>query len=152
MAKPERRRRVQKMGNTLKLTEEARRKFLVHLEHTGSVIGSATAIGVTRQACYACRMEDPWFAQEWEEAVAMYKERLVEALEAEADRRGHQGVRRDIYWQGVVVGTKLEYSDRLLVERLHALAPDKYKQRVASEQTGPDGGPLVVEHRYGKSE
>jgi hypothetical protein len=56
------------------------------------------------------RKADPVFAEQWEDVT----EHAIDDLEAEARRRGLQGIPKPIVYQGMVTGTYTEYSDRLL--------------------------------------
>jgi hypothetical protein len=94
-------------------------------------IGRAAAdAGVDRRTVQRWAAADPAFADAMEDARATY----VERLEAEADRRGVEGVEKPVGWyKGEAGGTVREYSDSLLVTRLKALAPDRYADRVNVE-------------------
>ncbi len=48
-------------------------------------------------------------------------------LTDEVDARGRDGVEVPVYFNGEIVGTRLLYSDRLLLARLRALRPDLYR-------------------------
>jgi hypothetical protein len=84
--------------------------FLKHLERTGNFNASAGVIDVVPRALYAAMKRDPKFAA----AVEAAKNRSVYEIEMELRRRGLDGVEEEIYHNGVVVGTKIRYSDRLL--------------------------------------
>lgn len=68
----------------------------------------------------------------------------TDALEDEAVRRAHEGVLKPVFQQGKEVGHVREYSDALMVTMLKARRPEKFKDRVASEVSGKDGGPVRV--------
>ena len=89
----------------------------------GFVNQSAKKIGVSRVAVYKLAKRDPEFKAAWEEAL----EEHVELLEAEADSRAVEGVDRPVTYQGKITAHYKEYSDVLLMFRLKALAPEKYR-------------------------
>ena len=98
--------------------------FIERLRETGHVSGSASEAGIVRSQLYRKRDEDEGFRAAWDEALNDY----VEALEKEADRRGYLGVDKPVFYKGDVVGTVKEYSDTLMIFRLKALNPDKYRE------------------------
>jgi hypothetical protein len=109
-------------------------------EH-GNVTLAARSIGLSRQALYQAREQDPEFAAAWEEAVESY----IDLLEAECDRRAVHGVRQPVLYKGAVVDVDYRaYSDSLLMFRLKALRPDKYRERAAVQHLGKDDGPIVI--------
>lgn len=55
--------------------------------------------------------------------------KAIERPEAEADRRGHTGFPEPVFYEGVHVADRTKYSDGLLMFRLKALAPEKYRER-----------------------
>ena len=97
---------------------------------TGVPIQAALNIsGYKRRTVYDWRRDDESFRQQWEDAVAQ----AVEALEAEADRRGVEGTLKPVFYQGEECGQIREYSDTLLIFRLKALAPSKYRENIKQE-------------------
>src|SRR3990167_4460043 len=80
---------------------------------------------IDRRKVYDWRQEDPDFEAELTKAAGIY----VEKLEAEADRRGVEGIDKGVFYLGDKVATEKQYSDTLLIFRLKALAPDKYRER-----------------------
>jgi hypothetical protein len=135
---------VKAMGPLPALTAETKRRVLEKLERCGFIVTACAGI-VTDRTFYLWRRADPDFAAAAEAAVARY----VESLEQEADRRAVEGVPRGIYYKGQLVATEREYSDSLLMFRLKALAPERYRER--QEVTGPNGGPqeVVIKVIYG---
>lgn len=116
-------------------------KFLDTFARFGIVLMAAKAAGVSRQTPYDWYDADPVFRAGWISA----KESATDLMEAEAFRRGIQGVERPVFGsrpgEGTVeVGAIREYSDRLLEMMLKANRPDKYRER--HEITGKDGGPI----------
>lgn len=101
----------------------ARRRFLDALAESGSVRAAATASGRARGVWLAMRSRDPAFAKAWDEALDAY----VELLEAEADRRAVGGEDEPIFYGGKQVGARTRASDSLLMFRLKALKPQRYR-------------------------
>lgn len=87
-------------------------------------------------------LEDEDFKDKFEKCVKI----AIGVLEDEARRRAIVGVDKPVYYQGRRVGRVREYSDTLLIVLLKAHAPEKYKDRVASELTGFNGGPIQTEN------
>lgn len=85
-----------------------------------------------RSTVYEWREQDPEFAKAWDEAV----DAAVEAMEAEADRRALEGVDEPVFHNGEEVGSRKRYSDTLLIFRLKALRPEKYRERVDANVRG----------------
>ncbi len=56
------------------------------------------------------------------------KEKIEKRVGA-ADRRGYTGYPDPVFYEGVHVADRMRYSDQLLMFRLKALAPEKYRER-----------------------
>jgi hypothetical protein len=97
--------------------------FLNLLSEGVSVCEACERAGIPRRSAYARRSADKVFADLWDESLRM----AADTLEGEADRRGRDGWGEDVYYRGQVVGKRQRYSDRMLMFRLKALKPDKYK-------------------------
>ncbi len=110
-------------------TEKARETFLEALTNTCNVTDACKAANIGRQTAYAWRESDEAFALAWAGAL----EEAVDALEKEAWRRAHDGTDKPIVYQGVVTGTYREYSDRLMEILLKAHRPEKYIERLRTE-------------------
>ena len=104
---------------------------MLALGETGSPTAAQERSGYDRVSAYNLKKSDPAFAEGWEAAV----DRYVEKLEREADRRGVEGWDEPHFGslgsgEGTgVVGYVRRHSDLLLIFRLKALAPDKYRER-----------------------
>lgn len=107
-------------GKTVR-TDRARQRFLATLEETCNVSESARKAGFGRATAYAWRDDDHEFAKLWDEAEQV----AVDKLEKVA-------------WERATAGN----SDRMLELLLKAHRPEKFKDRIASELTGKDGGPI----------
>ena len=99
--------------------------FLSAYAQTGGIQSAAAVVGVDRRRHYNWLREDPEYAERFADA----QQQFIELMEAEADRRGALGVDEPVFQGGKQVGTKRKYSDTLLMFRLNASAPDKYKYR-----------------------
>ncbi|API59627.1 hypothetical protein BSL82_10110 [Tardibacter chloracetimidivorans] len=127
---------------TVKRTPEKEIAFLAALASTCSVAKACKAAGIeSRNTVYTWRAEDPDFARRWEEA----KKLGADVLEDEAVRRAHDGTEEPVFYQGEATGTIQRYSDTLLIFLLKGAKPDVYKDRVAAEHSGPNGGPIEVD-------
>ncbi len=123
-----------------RITHPRKRAFLSEYSLTGSITWSADKAEIARRTHYDWLDADPDYVQ----AFADAQERYCEKLESEADRRAVDGTEKPVFYQGVVAGYVREYSDTLLMFRLKALAPDKYKDRSQQENTGT----VKHEHRH----
>jgi hypothetical protein len=124
--------------NAAPVRATARRRFLNVLAETGSVRAAAAASGRTRTAWISLRARDPAFAALWEQAQDAY----VELLEAEADRRAVRGEEEPVFSYGKQVGMRSRTSDSLLMFRLKALRPRRYR---GAEEESAAAEPLTVE-------
>jgi hypothetical protein len=124
------------------------RAFLAAFRETCSKTKAAQSAGIQRQMHYRWMKED----QQYAEAFDAAQEQAIAVLEDEAIRRSVDGVREPIFWKGVECGYKLVYSDGLLQFMLKAARPDRYRERVTQEHTGPDGAPIAVEVSFVKPE
>ncbi len=116
--------------NLTRFTRKKRREFLGLLADGEDVVDAADAIGMTRQALYLRRRKDDAFAADWAGAVQHGDQVKLAAMEREADRRGQEGVLDPVYYKGKVVGAVRRYSDNLLMFRMKAIAPNKYRERM----------------------
>lgn len=113
-------------------TMEDKRKhiFLRLLAETCNIKLAAEAAGYkTTAVINRLRKTDAAFEEAFQEAV----EAAADMLEAEAVRRGKQGVIKKVWFKGEPVGEEIVYSDSLLAMLLKAAKPDKYAER--SKQT-----------------
>lgn len=118
-------------GKTVR-PDRAREKFLEVLAQSCNVSAACRAAGVGRTTVYQWRDAEPEFAAAWKAA----EEEAADRLEAEAWRRGVEGVDRPIVYQGEITDTFKEYSDRMLEILLKGHRPDKYVDRIKAEHSG----------------
>lgn len=122
----------------MKIPQSAWNNLLDILRETGHITNSCALAGIKRVTLYAHRRADEKFEERFKEA---HQEGLT-LLEDHAVQRATQGVTRDVYYQGEVVGTLTEYSDTLLQFLLSA-NDNKYRRK--QELTGADGQPLLYQ-------
>lgn len=100
--------------------------FLHFLSETGRVRHSAQLAGFKdADALYYRRKHDADFSKAWDEAL----DRAGDKFEDEAVRRAVQGVPKDVYYKGEVVGQEQQYSDGLLAKLMDGAKRDKYQPR-----------------------
>lgn len=114
----------------IRFEDEQRERFLTALRVGDSVIASARLAGVSRAVVYQHKAANPGFAAAWEEAEAEGVDYLVDRYERALDTRAVDGWLEPVFWQGQVAGAKRKFSDTLLLARLRALAPHKYRDNV----------------------
>ncbi len=106
----------------------------------GNVTKACETVKVSRNAIYDWREKDPEFAVAWERA----KQLGLEGLEDEAVRRAFSGFDEKVFFNGHCVDTITRYSDTLMVFLLKGGKPEKYRERVQNEISGPNGGPVSI--------
>ena len=111
------------MANRITRTDKKDEKFFKALAE-GAAVGTACAeAGYKRRTVYDYRAGCEEFSNRWDEAV----ETAVELLEVEADRRAVEGTLKPVFHRGEVCGHIRVFSDNLLMFRLKALRPQKYR-------------------------
>jgi hypothetical protein len=109
------------------------RAFLSCLAKTGNVTKACKLAKIAdRSSVYNARKAFPDFAAAWDDA----KEQAADALEAEAHRRGVNGVKRPVYQGGELVGYTTEYSDTLLIFLMKGANPEKFRERYEVKHGG----------------
>jgi hypothetical protein len=127
------------LGAGLRAREQRRRQLFLEALATGaSITAAARAAGVDRRTPYKWRDGHAAFDEAW----VSHLEAGTDALEDEARRRAHDGVKRPIYHAGKRVGFVTEHSDQLMMFILRARRPEKYRERQTIEHSGPDGEPI----------
>ena len=114
---------VQKAG----VFNQAKKRKVIELveKNGGNYAAAAASVGVSPATINYHTKNDPVF----KERLEMAKLKACEAVEESITHRGIEGVDKDIYFKGEVVGTEKQYSDTLLMERARALMPEKYGKR-----------------------
>jgi hypothetical protein len=101
-----------------------KRRFLKKLAECGQIREACELAGV------GCNQVKRWRNHPaFEEKVQQARNEAIEKLETEADRRGCAGYDDPVFYEGAHVGDRTLYSDQLLMMRLKALAPEKYRDR-----------------------
>jgi hypothetical protein len=121
--------------------------FLEAFRKTGTIWGAARAVGISREAVYDWKENDPEFAQAFQEA----DEEVTELLESTAIQRAVEGVSQPVVYKGRVVRDKdgqaiearREHSDALLMFLLRARRPEKYTH-YAGDRAEHDKEPLTI--------
>jgi hypothetical protein len=116
-----------------------KKRYLEYYAKFGLVYTCAKLAGISPKTIQLWRVKDVSFA----ELEAAAKLQYIEKMEEEADRRGMSGVEKPVYQGGRRVGVVKEFSDTLLIFRLKAMDPKKYRERL--EMTGEGGGPIKTE-------
>ena len=127
-------------SRAFKIKHQKKKAFLEAYKNTGNVSVAARASGIERYRFYNWLESDPEFLKASRDA----EEAATERMEAEAVRRAVQGTEKGIYHQGVKVDIVKEYSDLLLIFLMKARAPQKYRENMKIEASGPNGGPIEV--------
>lgn len=124
---------------TERRTKAAKKRFLAAFARSGVIATACDKAKVGRTSVFLWRKSDP----EFDQAVVEATEEFVEVMEAEADRRGRDGVDEPILHRGEIVTHVRRYSDTLLIFRLKALKPEKYCERQRIEQVKEHDGPKI---------
>jgi hypothetical protein len=136
------------MAGDLSKTQQLKKAaFLAAYAEVGNVTRAAEIAKVDRSMHYYWMANDPDYKDQFREA----ENRANDRLEQEARRRAVEGLRRLKFGKD---GRPLidpetgqpyyehEYSDTLLIFLLKGAMPEKYKERVSAEHSGPGGGPI----------
>ncbi len=117
---------------TVSALDTRKAKWLEAFDREGTVFTACKESGVARSTVYNWRQQDEAFAIAWHDV----EEATTERMEREAFRRSVEGVKRDIYHQGQVVGQERQFSDVLLIFMLKARRPERYRDNVKIEHGG----------------
>lgn len=121
-------------GRIAAMTEDQKVKFLNALLATGLEATAARAAGCTVHMVKKERDMDPGF----DNLASNYMEAFNDTLEAEAIRRGRDGVDEPVFYKGEEVSSITRYSDTLLAKLLTGRRPDTYgnKQEISTKGDG----------------
>jgi hypothetical protein len=134
------------MAQGRKTSEPQKELFLAGIASGLTVVEAARKAGSSIPPLYELRHADAAFAAAWLDAKTRGEVAMLERLEIEADRRAVDGFDEPVFHEGKVVGKKRRYSDTLLIFRLKALAPKRYREGL--EISGPGGGPIETVYRW----
>ena len=109
------------------LPADARDMLLEIVARTGRPHEAAEALGYAPSSYVKTLTADPVFAASIQACI----DRYVERLEQVADERAIDGWEEPVYQQGILAGKITKYDHNLLVRRLEALAPGRYKKNVS---------------------
>ena len=132
-----------KIGRGRRKTEAQKQKFLEAFREICIVTTAAKMAGMCAKTVYNIRDRDPVFRAAMEEV----EYEVQDKIETEIRRRAMEGVDKPIFYQGKVVGTVKEYSDRLIELLAKGHMKDRYGDQSKVEMTGKDGTPLVPDDR-----
>jgi hypothetical protein len=127
------------------VTDNARAVFLTELEQGASLTKAAQVAGFDRRSFQRLRFDPDGGLTEFGQQVAEAVEAGTDTLIDEAKRRAADGYEKPVYQGGVLVGHVREYSDQLLIFLIKKRDPS-YRENHQVQLTGPDGGPVRVEH------
>jgi len=111
--------------------DERKAEFLKKLATCGNLQVACRALSVSTVTIHRARKYDGAFAEAYDEAMLA----AHWTWEAEAVRRGVEGIEKPIYYKGELVDTIKEYSDQLLIFLLKGAFPERYRERVDIKQT-----------------
>ncbi len=132
-----------------KTSQPKKRRFLEAYARSGYVSKACQEVGISRRTFYDWLKADETFATD----VKLAEAELLDRLEQEADRRALEGLPRKKFTKSgdPIIDPETsrqyverEYSDTLLIFRMKALAPEKYRDTFKHEHSGPDGGPIPI--------
>ena len=116
--------------------------FLNTFAQTGNLMLSCRAANIGRSAIYDYLERNvDGFANRYADA----EKEACEALEAEAYRRGVQGVEEPVHYQGERVDTIRKYSDTLLIFLMKGRMPYKYRDNWEGEAPPPGGSRALAQ-------
>jgi hypothetical protein len=113
-------------------------EFLSVLRLSGNVSEAERKTGIRKRDMYGIRDTSPERLKEWTEAL----EDATNSLITEATRRARDGVTEDVWYNGDVVGSKIRYSDTLLMFLIKGQCPQYATER--REISGPNGGAIPI--------
>lgn len=121
-------------------TNIKKQQFLESFKQLRYITDACNAIDIDRGTYYKWMENDPDFVAEKAKADQYILEHYIER---EIDRRGIDGIDRELTYQGRKTGDTIkEYSDNLLMFRAKALAPDKYRDNPKVDVSG------TIAHTY----
>jgi hypothetical protein len=144
--------RKRRLSRALTRTGSWRGKFLAALAQSGNITESCRVAAVHRSTAHEYYKTDPKFAAMWDEALDVFADRL----EAHVDQLVFEGMKRKKFDKGAPIIDKstgeqyveVEYPIPLIITRLKAVRPDKYRDNAHVEHAGAvkhvhDARPLV---------
>ena len=105
--------------------------FIAALTENGVVSKACEAAEIDRRTAYRWRKDDPDLAEQWEDALETFADKIEDA----ARQRAVDGWDENVTSNGKVIGTKHVYSDSLLLALLKAKRPSQYRERQSLDVT-----------------
>ncbi len=116
-----------------KFVGKHKRWFLKALRQLGGQkVKAARVLGFPMDLINRAMDRGPHFCCDVESVI----EEIGEELLTEGIRRAKDGVERDVYHQGEIVGTETYYSDSLLIPLLKGVLPERFKEKSELKITG----------------
>jgi hypothetical protein len=112
-------------------TDANKNRLLDAIATTGNLKRACEQTGISAGSHYSWLKRDPAYAAAYEDAA----NEAADMLEAEAFRRGHDGVDKPVFYQGEECGYVREYSDGLLTLLLKARRPTVFGDKIKQEIT-----------------
>lgn len=120
--------------------------FFEELGKFGNTSRAAEVSGISRVAVYQRLQTDDAFAKRYEEAKA----HGLEGVEDEALRRATKGVETPVFYMGEKVATVTTFSDALIQFLLKGGKPQKYRDRISTENVNLNSDSPALSRRFGK--
>lgn len=118
-----------------------KRAFLAAYREAGTIRGALSATGISSSTHYKWLSDSEEYQKDFEKA----QRASVVALEEEARRRAIEGVAEPIFGKnGEQVGTKMRYSDTMLIFLLKANHPSKFGDKLEQTNKGTTTAPIQV--------
>ncbi len=120
--------------------------FFEELSKFGNTSRAAEVAGIPRPTIYNRLQTDDAFAKRYEEAKA----HGLEGVEDEALRRATKGVETPVFYMGEKVATVTTFSDALIQFLLKGGKPQKYRDRISTENVNLNSDSPALSRRFGK--
>lgn len=130
-------------------------RFFANLAKRGTIKEACEAADINRCTAHAYingDVPEGFDHRAWMARYKLAESEAADVIEQEMFRRAVEGVDEPLIGrigkdQDGVVTTVKKYSDALLVRLAQARRPEKFKDKVAQEVSGPGGGPIRTENR-----
>lgn len=130
--------KVRTSNRPSKKTPEFCTRFLEALQRNdGFVSMTCMELNVAHKTVYNWKHEDADFCAAWDAVI----QNSLDVLEREGYRRAHQGQEEDVWYQGQIVGSKVNKSDALLMWYINNKRG--YTQKSDHRVGGLPGAPLL---------
>lgn len=115
--------------------------FLAAYALIGVITSAARQADVDRNHHYEWLNEDPTYPPRF----AAAHEQACDRLETAMVQRAVQGWEEPVFQGGALVGHVRKFSDRMLELALKSRRPDRFRERISTEHSGPGGAPIQVQ-------